>query len=79
MVRLRSSASSSLGLRRSSNGGSPGSQLGGSSPKTKLLTVGEIMRVQMRVYEIVDSRIRRAFLRIAASQVRFRRSLALIG
>lgn len=66
---LRSSASSSLGLRRSSNGGSPGSQHGESSPKTKPLTVGELMRVQMRVSEAVDSRIRRAFLRIAASQL----------
>ncbi|XP_021715198.1 uncharacterized protein LOC110683161 [Chenopodium quinoa] len=63
---LRSSGSSSLGLRRSSNGGSP---VGESSPKSKPLTVGELMRVQMRVSETVDSRIRRAFLRIAASQL----------
>ena len=66
---LRSSASASLGLKKSSNG-SPVS-VGENSPKSKPLTVGELMRVQMRVSETVDSRIRRAFLRIAASQVRF--------
>lgn len=32
-------------------------------------TVGEMIRVQMRVSEQIDSRVRRAFLRIAAGQV----------
>ncbi|KMT18044.1 hypothetical protein BVRB_2g032370 [Beta vulgaris subsp. vulgaris] len=68
---LRSSGSSSLGLRKSSNGSSSngGTSVAESSPKSKPLTVGELMRVQMRVSETVDSRIRRAFLRIAASQL----------
>lgn len=35
----------------------------------KPMTVGELMRFQMRVSEDTDSRIRRALLRIAASQV----------
>ena len=35
----------------------------------KPMTVGELMRCQMRVSEDTDSRIRRALLRIAASQV----------
>ncbi|CAH9064747.1 unnamed protein product [Cuscuta epithymum] len=60
-----------LGLRSTSNStsrradGSPGS---GGKPK-KPMTVGELMRVQMRVSETVDSRIRRGLLRISASQV----------
>ncbi|VFQ97691.1 unnamed protein product [Cuscuta campestris] len=60
-----------LGLRSSSISnskradGSPGS---GGRPK-KPMTVGELMRVQMRVSESVDSRIRRGLLRISASQV----------
>ena len=35
----------------------------------KAVTVGELMRVQMRVSEQTDSRIRRALLRVAAGQV----------
>ena len=66
---LKSLTSSSLGLKKSSNG-SPGSQISHNSPNKKPLTVGELMRVQMRVSETADSRIRKAFLRIAASQVR---------
>ncbi|XP_016493453.1 protein unc-13 homolog [Nicotiana tabacum] len=58
---LRSSSSS--GIKRAE--GSPGS---GGKPK-KPVTVGELMRVQMKVSESVDSRIRRALLRIAAGQV----------
>ncbi|XP_074276490.1 protein unc-13 homolog [Silene latifolia] len=69
---LRSSASS-LVLKRSSNGGGAhelsSSSNGSPTPTSKVLTVGELMRVQMRVSETVDSRIRRAFLRIAASQL----------
>lgn len=59
---LRSSSSSGLG----SNSGSPGS--GGKGEK-KAVTVGEMMRCQMRISESVDSRIRRALLRISAGQV----------
>ncbi|XP_057522970.1 protein unc-13 homolog [Amaranthus tricolor] len=65
---LKSLTSSSLGLKKSSNG-SPGSQISHNSPNKKPLTVGELMRVQMRVSETADSRIRKAFLRIAASQL----------
>ncbi|CAN4127899.1 unnamed protein product [Withania somnifera] len=60
-----------LGLRSSSSSGvkraesNPGS---GGKPK-KPVTIGELMRVQMKVSENVDSRIRRALLRIAAGQV----------
>ncbi|KAL8153306.1 hypothetical protein V2J09_011066 [Rumex salicifolius] len=60
---LRSSTSS-LGLKR--GGSSPKAD---GSPMSKSLTVGELLRVQMRVPETVDSRIRRAFLRVAASQL----------
>lgn len=35
----------------------------------KAVTTGELMRVQMRVSEQTDSRIRRALLRVAAGQV----------
>lgn len=63
-----------LGLRSSSGSGlSTGSGPGSPSPppvKSKRpLTVGELMRAQMRVTENNDSRIRRALLRIAAGQV----------
>ncbi|KAK4365053.1 hypothetical protein RND71_016411 [Anisodus tanguticus] len=60
---LRSSSSSSGLIKRAE--GSPGS---GGKPK-KPVTIGELMRVQMKVNENVDSRIRRALLRIAAGQV----------
>lgn len=43
---------------------------GGESVKSKrAVTTGELMRVQMRVSEQTDTRIRRALLRVAASQV----------
>lgn len=58
------STTSSLGLKR--GGSSPKAD---GSPSSKYLTVGELLRVQMRVSEAVDSRIRRAFLRVAASQL----------
>ncbi|CAN1161901.1 Protein unc-13 homolog [Linum perenne] len=51
---------------RKSPGSGPGSDQGKSR---KPLTVGELIRTQMRVSEIVDSRIRKALLRIAAGQV----------
>ncbi|KAL9226835.1 hypothetical protein vseg_002602 [Gypsophila vaccaria] len=65
-LRSSSSASSSV-LRKSVGGGGGGGDNGGS--KVVVMTVGELMRVQMRVSENVDSRVRRAFLRIAASQL----------
>lgn len=46
----------------SSNGSGPG------KPK-RPLTVGELMRTQMKVSDSMDSRVRRALLRIAAGQV----------
>lgn len=39
------------------------------SPKKRSSTVGELMRVQMKVSEQTDSRVRRALLRVAAGQV----------
>ncbi|KAI7987285.1 hypothetical protein LOK49_LG13G02379 [Camellia lanceoleosa] len=56
-----------LGIQSSSNR-SEGSPSSGWKTK-KPVTVGELMRVQMRVSETTDSRIRRALLRIAAGQV----------
>ncbi|KAI7741463.1 hypothetical protein M8C21_019542 [Ambrosia artemisiifolia] len=67
-----------LGLRSSSSGGfSPGSGGGGggsggkvgNNNNKKVVTVGELMRVQMKVTEAADSRIRRALLRVSAGQV----------
>lgn len=53
-----------LGIKSSSNGSSKrrGERRSGG-------TVGEMIRVQMRVSEQTDSRVRRAFLRIAAGQL----------
>ncbi|CAK7353190.1 unnamed protein product [Dovyalis caffra] len=63
-----------LGLKSPGSGSkkSPGSGSGSGSGQGKVrraLTVGELMRTQMRVSETLDSRIRRALLRIAAGQV----------
>ncbi|KAG8049620.1 hypothetical protein GUJ93_ZPchr0009g1125 [Zizania palustris] len=61
-----------LGLKSSasSKGGSPGSGGGGAkSAPRRPATVGELMRVQMRVSEPADARIRRGLLRIAAGQL----------
>ncbi|XP_077217884.1 elongation factor Ts (DUF810) [Tasmannia lanceolata] len=55
-----------LGLRSSKK--SPSKDNSPSKSK-KPVTVGELMRVQMRVLEQTDSRIRRALLRIAAGQL----------
>lgn len=55
------------GSRKSPGSGS-GSGSGQGKPK-KPLTVGELMRNQMRVSEAMDSRVRRALLRISAGQV----------
>lgn len=66
-----------LGLRSSSNLGSkkgessPSSGTGSGGKGKKPMTVGELMRVQMKVSESADSRIRRALLRVAAGQVCF--------
>lgn len=65
---LRSSSSSNLG-----GSGSKKSETSSPSPTgkgKKALTVGELMRVQMRIDESTDSRVRRALLRIAAGQVK---------
>ncbi|KAK3212988.1 hypothetical protein Dsin_017694 [Dipteronia sinensis] len=61
-----------LGLKSPSAKNSPGSGQGsgsGSGKSKKALTVGELMRTQMGVSETVDSRVRRALLRISAGQV----------
>ncbi|CAL9186990.1 unnamed protein product [Musa hybrid cultivar] len=52
-----------LGIRPSSKKGSP------SKSAKKPPTVGELMRVQMRVSEQTDSRIRKGLVRIAAGQL----------
>lgn len=49
----------------------PGSEDQGNSVRKRVgVTVGEMVRVQMRVSEQTDSRIRRGLLRVAAGQVR---------
>ncbi|KAF8047732.1 hypothetical protein N665_2849s0003 [Sinapis alba] len=60
-----------LGMKSLSPGSSksPGSGSGSGGKSKRPTTVGELMRIQMGVSEPVDSRVRRAFLRIAASQV----------
>ena len=68
-------SSSSLGLSGTGSPGSGGSGVsngggGGSGGKVKkVMTVGELVRVQMKVSESDDSRVRRALLRISAGQV----------
>lgn len=57
-----------LGLKSPGSKKSPGSGSGQTKPK-RPLTVGELMRLQMGVSETVDSRVRRALLRVSASQV----------
>ncbi|XP_050880852.1 protein unc-13 homolog [Lathyrus oleraceus] len=63
-----------FGLKSPGSGSkkSPGSGSGSGSGLGKVkrpLTVGELMRNQMRVSEAMDSRVRRALLRISAGQV----------
>ncbi|PRQ27524.1 hypothetical protein RchiOBHm_Chr6g0306221 [Rosa chinensis] len=63
-----------LGLKSpgSSSGSkkSPGSGSGSGPGKPKrAMTVGELMRIQMGISEAMDSRVRRALLRISAGQV----------
>ncbi|RRT46114.1 hypothetical protein B296_00054652, partial [Ensete ventricosum] len=60
-----------LGLKSSSSSkkGSPGKDNSPSKPSKKPATVGDLMRVQMRISEQTDSRIRKGLLRTAAGQV----------
>lgn len=64
-----------LGLKSSSSAKKRivGGDESGNQGRAKLgLTVGELIRIQMRISEQIDSRIRRALLRITAGQVCFR-------
>lgn len=45
----------------------------------KAVTIGEMLRVQLRVSEQIDSRVRRALLRIAAAQVCSKKRKELCG
>ncbi|VVA99782.1 unnamed protein product [Arabis nemorensis] len=57
-----------LGMKKRSSGGDGGG--GESSDRNKKsVTVGELVRAQMRISEQIDSRIRRALLRIASGQL----------
>ncbi|KAM0968533.1 hypothetical protein ACFX13_017173 [Malus domestica] len=64
-----------LGLKSPGSGskkspGSAGSGAGsGPGKPRRAMTVGELMRIQMGISEATDSRVRRALLRISASQV----------
>lgn len=67
-----------LGMKKRGGGGDvrEGESSGQPDRVKKSVTVGELVRVQMRISEQIDSRIRRALLRIASGQVR-RRSLLI--
>ncbi|KAJ6811911.1 uncharacterized protein M6B38_151325 [Iris pallida] len=65
---LKSSPSSSTTSSKKSSPGKDGIPGGGAGRK-RAATVGELVRVQMRVSEQTDSRIRRGLLRIAAGQL----------
>ncbi|KAI3454092.1 hypothetical protein Pfo_010755 [Paulownia fortunei] len=59
-----------LGLRSSSSKRSPDSTSSGTAGKMKRpVTIGELMRLQMRISESADTRTRRGLLRISAGQV----------
>ncbi|CAH2051182.1 unnamed protein product [Thlaspi arvense] len=60
-----------LGMKkRSSDGDGGGGESSGQTDRIKKsVTVGELVRVQMRISEQIDSRIRRALLRIASGQL----------
>ncbi|CAL1393626.1 unnamed protein product [Linum trigynum] len=63
-----------LGLKSPGSGSKkiPGSGSGSGQGKSKKpLTIGELMRIQMRVPEADDSRVQRVLLRISAGQVSF--------
>ncbi|BFG15808.1 hypothetical protein CerSpe_020820 [Prunus speciosa] len=62
-----------MGLKSPGSGskkslGSGGSRSGPGKPK-RVMTVGELMRIQMGISDAMDSRVRRALLRISAAQV----------
>ncbi|ESQ50252.1 hypothetical protein EUTSA_v10001895mg [Eutrema salsugineum] len=65
---MKSLSSLSPGSTKSPGSG-PGSAPGSGGKSKRPTTVGELMRIQIGVSETVDSRVRRAFLRITASQV----------
>ncbi|BFG20323.1 hypothetical protein CerSpe_065970 [Prunus speciosa] len=56
---------------------SPGSSSGPGKPK-RVMTVGELMRIQMGISNAIDSRVRRALLRISAAQVGRRIELVVV-
>ncbi|BFG38606.1 hypothetical protein CerSpe_248800 [Prunus speciosa] len=58
----------SLGLLSKKSLGSGGSRSRLGNPK-RVMTVGELMRIQMGICDAMDSRVRRALLRISAAQV----------
>lgn len=58
-VTASSKVKKKLGLRTTSLG------------KKRAVTTGELMRMQMKVSELTDTRVRRALLRVAAGQVSF--------
>lgn len=57
------------GSKKSPGSGSASASGSGQGKLKRPLTVGELMRNQMRVSEAMDSRVRRALLRISAGQV----------
>lgn len=59
-----------LGLKPKKKKKSDEDESGDPARKRGGVTVGELMRVQMRVSEQTDSRVRRGLLRVAAGQVR---------
>ncbi|XP_074268979.1 protein unc-13 homolog [Silene latifolia] len=63
-----------LGIKREKVGGG----VKGERKKKTAVSVGELMRVQLRVSEQFDSRVRRALLRIAASQLGKRIELTVL-
>ncbi|CAL2270567.1 unnamed protein product [Prunus armeniaca] len=65
-LRLKSPGS---GSKKSLGSGGSGSGLG--KPK-RVMTVGELMRIQMGISDAMDSRVRRALLRISAAQSHIR-------
>lgn len=66
---LKSPGSGSKKSPGSAGSGSGSGSGSGQGKSKKALTVGELMRIQMRVSEAMDSRVRRALLRISAGQV----------
>ncbi|XP_023756751.1 protein unc-13 homolog [Lactuca sativa] len=56
-----------LGIKHKKKNNS--SESNASSTENRPATIGELMRVQMRISEQIDSRVRRALLRIAAGQL----------